>query len=278
MKRSKAIAPIVAILLFALLIPGFVIGTAGSEQNADMSPYDAIARIGVLPYGQENSYLTRYEALTKILWVTGEIYEAEVYDGGTSFRDAVRDQGIVLGYAESKGIIVGDGESFFYPNKSCTLSDMLIMALRVMGYSEVTAENVCELAEAVGLYKYSQADDLYFYLNGARAAECIWNMLSFDIADGTTFADLLIEKSMMNSKMYTWLCTNVSYSFGDTTAVETGARTETETTAAESETEEDTTTAPDTTETEEVTTTAPETTDPEDDGWTGPWNPWSRRR
>ena len=264
MKRSKIVAPVVAVLLFALLIPCFVIATAGSEKNTNMRPYDAIARIGVLPYGQEKAYLTRYEALAKVLWVMGELYDAEEYDAAQSFEDAIRDQGKVIGYAESKGVIVGDGEGFFYPNKLCTLEDMLIMIMRVLGYSDVTAENVYTLAEACGIYKYSQADDLYFYINGRRAAECIWNMLDFAIDNETSFADLLIEKGILNSKTYSWLSSTVSYSFGETTAVETGAKTEPETTAAESEHEEE-------------TTTAVETKDPNDEGWTPPWNPWNRR-
>lgn len=269
MKKSKLTAVLVSVLVFSILASAFITSALGSDENTGVTPFDALVDLGLAESIPKNANIARIDALKSLLCVIGEIENAEKYEGNIDFCDINGDSAPYVSYASELGIIIGDGNGFFYPDKAITLEEMLIMSLRTLGYTDIDEDNVYSLAENAQLYTYTHDDSLYFYLNGGRMAEILWNLLSAEISGSeSTYAQLLMEIGMIDSERYGEALASVSYVFGDTTNARTYALTEE--TESQPETTNPETTKPETTKPE--TTTKPSNTE-NNDGWSPIWRP-----
>ncbi len=224
MKRSKILTVLISILMVVALAAFFAGSVIGNAANKNKTPLKALELLKLVPSISSSNTVTRMDALSYVLKITGK--ENANISTDSAFVDVNASDLLTVCNAKELGIIWGDGFDRFYPNRAITLEEMLIMCLRAMGYAP-TAENVYELAEAKGIYKYSSGDNLYFNLTAGKVGEILWNLLSAtDEISGVSYSSLLAEKGVLDGDYYADVCEQVNYTFGETSKVITEIVTE----------------------------------------------------
>ena len=182
-----------SLLLAGLMVFGMLaISTGAKEVEADYS--DAakhLAAIGILK-GDENGNLmldqnvTRYQAaLFFVQAITGKT-DPSVWNADKSaiFSD-VPEYGTAIDYLAGLGLIIGRGDGTYGYHDNITYQDMLVLAVRTLGYeTEDMSYPYGYILEAGKLGLTENIDSVNFKapLKRGETAQLIWDMLGTEIA------------------------------------------------------------------------------------------------
>ncbi len=181
------------VLATMMLLSVAVISTNAAETNSDyVEAAQRLASLQVMK-GNENGDLmlengvTRYQAaLFFVQALTGET-DVAVWNAdkkSASFSD-VPEYGTAIDYANGIGIVKGLGNGTFGYNNAITYQDMLVMAVRALGYETadmsypygyILAAQKLGLTDKVDLVNYKAA------LTRGETARIIWDMLNTQVA------------------------------------------------------------------------------------------------
>ena len=190
---------LIAMMLLSVASSTFVIS---AEEITPSEATNHLVALNILK-GDENGDLmldknvTRYQAaLFFVQAITGKT-DVSVWNTektSTVFRD-VSIYGTAIDYAYGAKLIVGRGGNVFGADDYITYQDMLVMAVRALGYEVegmnypygyILAADKLELTENIENVGYKD------YLTRADTAELIWNMLGTQ----TAYIDPLTDKIM----------------------------------------------------------------------------------
>jgi len=182
-----------ALVLAMLMITSMAVMTTSAADEADYT--DAAQHLAALKImkGNENGDLmmeagvTRYQtALFFVQALTGKT-DAAVWNAekkSVNFADVV-DYGTAIDYAAGLGIVKGRGNGVFGYNDSIIFQDMIVMAVRALGYEtadmsypygHILAAQKLGLLEDIDLVNYKAQ------LKRGETAQLIWNMLKTEVA------------------------------------------------------------------------------------------------
>ena len=139
--------------------------------------------------------VTRYQAaLFFVQALTGKT-EVEIWNAdknSTIFSD-VTEYGTAIDYAYGVKLILGRGNGVYGPNDYITYQDMLVMAVRALGYE--TADMTYPYGYILAAQKLGLTDDIDIVnyktdLNRGATAQIMWNMLNTEVA----YVDPLTDK------------------------------------------------------------------------------------
>lgn len=181
------------VLAMMMMLSVAVISTSAASDDADYT--EAAQRLAALQVmkGNENGDLmlgngvTRYQAaLFFVQALTGEtdvaVWNAE--KKSAHFAD-VPEYGTAIDYAYGINLIKGRGNGVYGYNDAISYQDMLVMAVRALGYETadmsypygyILAAQKLGLTENVDLVNYKAA------LNRGETAQIIWDMLDTEVA------------------------------------------------------------------------------------------------
>lgn len=182
-------------MLAAAMVLSMLVFTASAKDTKDANDYtDAahhLAAIGILK-GDENGNLmlnenvTRYQAaLFFVQAITGKT-DPSVWNADKSaiFND-VPEYGTAIDYLAGLGFIVGRGNGIYGYHDNITYQDMLVLAVRALGYeTEGMNYPYGYILEAGKLGLTDSIGDKNFkeYLNRGETAQLVWDMLGTEIA------------------------------------------------------------------------------------------------
>ena len=139
--------------------------------------------------------VTRYQAaLFFVQALTGKT-EVEIWNAdknSTIFSD-VTEYGTAIDYAYGVKLILGRGNGVYGPNDYITYQDMLVMAVRALGYE--TTDMSYPYGYILAAQKLGLTDDIDIVnyktdLNRGATAQIMWNMLNTEVA----YVDPLTDK------------------------------------------------------------------------------------
>lgn len=182
-----------ALALAMLMLVGMTVITTGATEEADYSDAaQKLAAIGILK-GDENGNLMLENGVTR--WHTALFFVQALTaktDGAawnetktSDFFTDVPEYGTAIDFAAGMGLIKGRGNGIYGYADSITYQDMLVMAVRALGYETadmsypygyILAAEKLGLTEDVDVINYTQA------LTRGETAQIIWNMLGTEIA------------------------------------------------------------------------------------------------
>ncbi len=180
------------VLATMMLLSVAVISTSAADKADYTDAANHLAALQVMK-GDENGNLmlengvTRYQAaLFFVQTLTGET-DTAVWNAdkkSANFSDVV-DYGTAIDYANGIGIVKGRGNGVFGYNDAITYQDMLVMAVRALGYETedmsypygyILAAQKLGLTDNVDLVNYKAA------LTRGETAQIIWDMLGTQVA------------------------------------------------------------------------------------------------
>lgn len=182
-----------ALVLAMLMVCSMAVMTTSAADEADYTEAaQSLAAIKVMK-GNENGELmleagvTRYQtALFFVQALTGKT-DAAVWNAekkSANFADVI-DYGTAIDYAAGLGIVKGRGNGTFGYNDSIIFQDMIVMAIRALGYEtadmsypygHILAAQKLELLDNIDLVNYKAE------LKRGETAQLIWNMLNTEVA------------------------------------------------------------------------------------------------
>lgn len=178
--------------LFCILLIVFLVFSCAFIINAEDNAVDNLVALNILK-GDKNGDLmldknvSRYQAaLLFAQTISGET-KTEIWDTqktSINFKD-VKSYGTAIDYAYGMKIIAGRGNGIFGPDDPITYQDMLVMAVRALGYeSEVTGYpyGYILVAQKLELTKNLSIADYKKTLTRAETAQIIWDMLNTEIS------------------------------------------------------------------------------------------------
>ena len=182
-----------ALVMATLMILSAAVITTGAAEKADYT--DAAQHLVALKImkGDEKGNLmldngvTRYQAALFFAQAVSGETTVETWNAektSTVFTD-VKDYGTAIDYAYTKGIIAGRGNGIFGPDDPITYQDMLVMAVRALGYeTKDMAYPYGYILAAQKLDLDTDVDNVNFKaaLTRGETAQIIWNMLKTEIA------------------------------------------------------------------------------------------------
>ncbi|MBQ8837428.1 MAG: hypothetical protein IJ002_08000 [Clostridia bacterium] len=191
------------VLATMMLLSVAVISTSAASTDADYT--EAAQRLAALQVmkGNENGDLmldngvTRYQAaLFFVQALTGETETATWNSTKNSayFGDVV-EYGTAIDYAYGIGLILGRGNGVYGYNDAILYQDMLVMAVRALGYETddmsypygyILAAQKLGLTENVALVDYKAA------LTRGETAQIIWDMLDTEVAVTDPITDKIL--------------------------------------------------------------------------------------
>lgn len=190
---NKFLALVMAVLmLFGMAV---IPMSAVNEDDADSIYYEAAQQLAALTImkGDENGDLnlangvTRYQAaLFFVQALTGKT-DVKVWNAekkSTIFAD-VPEYGTAIDYAYSMKLILGRGDGSYGYHDPITYQDMLVMAVRALGYEEsgMAYPNGYVLrAQTLGLTDNIETVNFKGELTRGETAQIIWDMLNTQIA------------------------------------------------------------------------------------------------
>ena len=182
-------------MLAAMMVLSMLVLSTSAKDAKNANDYtDAahhLAAIGILK-GDENGNLmlnenvTRYQAaLFFVQAITGKT-DPSVWNADKSaiFND-VPEYGTAIDYLAGLGFIVGRGNGIYGYHDNITYQDMLVLAVRALGYeSEGMNYPYGYILEAGKLGLTDNIGDKSFkeYLNRGETAQLVWDMLGTEIA------------------------------------------------------------------------------------------------
>lgn len=178
--------------LFCILLMVLLVFSCSFIINAEDNAVDNLVALNILK-GDKNGDLmldknvSRYQAaLLFAQTISGET-KTEIWDTqktSINFKD-VKSYGTAIDYAHGMKIIAGRGNGVFGPDDPITYQDMLVMAVRALGYeSEATGYpyGYILVAQKLGLTKNLSIADYKKALTRAETAQIIWDMLNTEIS------------------------------------------------------------------------------------------------
>ena len=178
--------------LFCILLIVLLVFSCAFIINAEDNAVDNLVTLNILK-GDKNGDLmldknvSRYQAaLLFAQTISGET-KTEIWDAqktSINFKD-VKSYGTAIDYAYGMKIIAGRGNGIFGPDDPITYQDMLVMAVRALGYeSEATGYpyGYILVAQKLGLTKNLSIADYKKALTRAETAQIIWDMLNTEIS------------------------------------------------------------------------------------------------
>ncbi len=179
-------------MMAMLMVFGMLVFNVGAADEADYT--DAahnLAAIGIMK-GDENGNLmlnenvTRYQAaLFFVQAITGDT-DPSVWNAEKSaiFSD-VPEYGTAIDYLAGLGYIIGRGNGIYGYHDNITYQDMLVLAVRTLGYE---TENMSYpygyilAAQKLGLTDNIEGVNYKDYLTRGETAQLVWDMLGTEIA------------------------------------------------------------------------------------------------
>lgn len=211
---KKFLALVMATLM---ILSAAVITTGAADSKADYT--EAAQHLVALKImkGDEKGNLmlengvTRYQAALFFAQTLSGETRVEVWNAektSTVFKD-VTAYGTAIDYVQGAGIIAGRGNGVFGPNDAITYQDMLVMAIRALGYE--TADMKYPYGYILAAKKLNLTDnvekvDFKAALTRGETSQIIWDMLNTKVAvvdplsdkilypDETGWTDALIGK------------------------------------------------------------------------------------
>ncbi|PWM56588.1 MAG: hypothetical protein DBX93_04985 [Oscillospiraceae bacterium] len=202
-----------ALMLATLMIAGSVVITTGAAKTgADYT--DAahhLAAIGIMK-GDENGNLmldksvTRYQAaLFFVQAITGNT-DTKVWnaDKSTVFTD-VPEYGTAIDYLAGMKFILGRGNGIYGYNDPITYQDMLVLAVRALGYEtadmnypygHILAARELGLTDNIDSIRYKEP------LSRGETAQLVWDMLSTELAIKDPITGDLIYPGKQDASAY----------------------------------------------------------------------------
>lgn len=178
--------------LFCILLIVLLVFSCTFIINAEDNAVDNLVALNILK-GDKNGDLmldknvSRYQAaLLFAQTISGET-KTEIWDTqktSINFKD-VKSYGTAIDYAYGMKIIAGRGNGIFGPDDPITYQDMLVMAVRALGYeSEATGYpyGYILVAQKLELTKNLSIADYKKALTRAETAQIIWDMLNTEIS------------------------------------------------------------------------------------------------
>ena len=131
--------------------------------------------------------VSRYQAaLFFVQALTGKT-EVAIWnaDKTSSVFSDVKEYGTAIDYAYGVKLILGRGNGVYGPNDPITYQDMLVMAVRALGYE--TADMMYPYGYILAAQKLGLTDDIELVnykanLNRGETAQIMWNMLNTEVA------------------------------------------------------------------------------------------------
>lgn len=225
-----------ALVMATLMILSAAVITTGAA--ADKGDYSKAAQHLValkIMKGDEKGNLmlengvTRYQAALFFAQAVSGETAVETWNAtktSTIFTD-VKDYGTAIDYTHAKGIIAGRGNGIFGPDDAITYQDMLVMAVRALGYeTEDMTYPYGYILAAQKLKLTDNIDNVNFKapLTRGETAQLIWDMLNTEIAVEDPFSGKILypgEKGMTESLLdsgrieRTTLLVEVGYASGE---------------------------------------------------------------
>lgn len=182
-----------ALVMATLMILSAAVITTGAADKADYT--DAAQHLVALKImkGDEKGNLmldngvTRYQAALFFAQTLSGETKVEVWNAdktSTAFKD-VTEYGTAIDYVYGRKVVAGRGNGVFGPNDPITYQDMLVMAVRALGYETedmsypygyILAAQKLKLTDNVENVNYKAA------LTRGETAQIIWDMLNTVIA------------------------------------------------------------------------------------------------
>ncbi len=184
-----------ALVMAMLMVFGMAVITTGAADDADSEYLSAVQHLAALSImkGDEHGNLnlengvTRYQAaLFFVQALTGKT-DVNTWNGekkSAIFSD-VPEYGTAIDYAYGMKLILGRGNGIYGYNDPITYQDMLVMAVRALGYeTEDTSYPYGYIINAQTLGLTDDIDNINFKaeLTRGETAQLIWNMLNTEIA------------------------------------------------------------------------------------------------
>lgn len=184
-----------ALVMAMLMVFGMAVITTGAADDADSEYLGAAQHLAALSImkGDEHGNLnlengvTRYQAaLFFVQALTGKT-DVNTWNGekkSAIFSD-VPEYGTAIDYAYGMKLILGRGNGIYGYNDPITYQDMLVMAVRALGYeTEDTSYPYGYIINAQTLGLTDDIDNINFKaeLTRGETAQLIWNMLNTEIA------------------------------------------------------------------------------------------------
>ena len=187
---KKFLALVMATLM---ILSAAVITTGAADAKADYTEAaQHLVAIKVMKGDEKGNLMldngvTRYQAALFFAQATSgetavETWNAEKKSG--VFTD-VKDYGTAIDYAYTKGIIAGRGNGIFDPDGAIIYQDMLVMAVRALGYeTKDMAYPYGYILAAQKLDLDADVENVNFKaaLTRGETSQIIWNMLNTEIA------------------------------------------------------------------------------------------------
>ena len=187
---KKFLALVMATLM---ILSAAVITTGAADSKADYTEAaQHLVAIKVMKGDEKGNLMldngvTRYQAALFFAQATSgetavETWNAEKKSG--VFTD-VKDYGTAIDYAYTKGIIAGRGNGIFDPDGAIIYQDMLVMAVRALGYeTKDMAYPYGYILAAQKLDLDADVENVNFKaaLTRGETSQIIWNMLNTEIA------------------------------------------------------------------------------------------------
>ena len=192
-----------ALVLAMLMVFSMAVITTSAADEADYT--DAALQLNALKVMQGDlegnlmldADVTRYQtALFFVRALTGktgtDIWNAE--KTSANFAD-VQEYGTAIDYAYGVGVVRGRGNGVFGFNDKILYKDMIVMAIRALGYEtadmsypygHILAADKLNLLEGIDNVNYDAA------LNRGETAQLIWNMLGTEVAVVDPLTDKVI--------------------------------------------------------------------------------------
>ena len=191
------------VLATMMLLSVAVISTSAAKKDYDYS--DAAERLAALQVmkGNENgdlmldSEVTRYQAaLFFVQALTGETETAtwQTTKNSAYFSDVV-DYGTAIDYAYGINIVKGRGNGIYGYNDAIMYQDMLVMAVRALGYETADMSypyGYILAAQKLGLTENVEKTDYKAALTRGETAQIIWDMLDTKVAVIDPITDKLL--------------------------------------------------------------------------------------
>ncbi len=184
-----------ALVMAVLMLFGMAAIPTGAAEDADSDYLEAAQQLAALSImkGDQNGNLnlsngvTRYQAaLFFVQALTGRT-EVSVWNAekkSTIFSD-VPEYGTAIDYAYSIQLILGRGDGIYGYNDPILYQDMLVMAVRALGYetANMAYPNAYILAaQTLGLTEDIDNVNFKAQLTRGETAQIIWNMLNTEVA------------------------------------------------------------------------------------------------
>ena len=190
----RSMKKIFALIMVVMMFFAFAAVNASAEEGDYTDAAQRLASINILKGDTSGNLMldngvTRYQAaLFFVQAMTGETEVAKwnAEKQSTIFSD-VPEYATAIDYAYGIGLILGRGNGVYGYNDSITYQDMLVMAVRALGYETsgmVYPYGYIEAAKTLGLTENIASDvKSTDALTRGATAQIIWNMLNTEIAE-----------------------------------------------------------------------------------------------